>query len=207
MSSYNDTGYNSTFFEEKAEPTRTKNVSFYTPLIYVSILIVSLMTFANNYRKKKWEERSRLPSIFSEHAARDLYFEVKELSEREKVHEKVLKAALLNRGAEAVRRTIKLKEFAPHVEVLYKNGSVGDDYWQRYQNEVKLVDYEFKMCIQEAESLQPGWPQLFVTVAKEICFNQALQRRYDAILKRKEEQAARWELKLDENGRLVEPVA
>ncbi|AET40934.1 Sec63 complex subunit SEC66 Ecym_7081 [Eremothecium cymbalariae DBVPG len=205
MSSYNQTGYNETFFQEgEGSQAETKKVSFYTPLIYVSILIISLMIFASQYRRKKLEERSRLPSIFDEHDARDLYFELKELSLTEKVHDKVLKAALLNRGAEAVRRTIKLKEFTPQMEILYKNGSVGDDYWQRYQNEMKLVDHELKECIQEAESLQPGWPQMFVTVAKEICFNQALHRRYDSILTRKKITIEQWELSFDDNGKLIE---
>ncbi|AMD19645.1 HCL506Wp [Eremothecium sinecaudum] len=203
MSSNNGAKGNGTFFDEDT-PLRTKNVSVYTPLIYVSILIISLIVFANKYRKKKLEERSQLPSIFDEHNARDLYFELKELSETEKVHEKVMKAALLNRGAEAIRRTIKLKEFSPQMEILYKNGSVSEEYWQRYQNEMKLVDHEFKQCLQESENLQPGWPQLFVTVAKEICFNQALQKRYDFILTKRDNIIKQWELKLDDNGKLLD---
>lgn len=203
-SNYSD--FNSTFAEDGGPTVETKVVSFYTPLLYVSILVVSLAVFASHYRKKTVQELSRLPSMFDESVARDLYYELKQMSESEetKVHEKVLKAALLNRGAEAIRRTLKLKESEPQVTMLYKNGSVGEEYWKRYQNEVKLVDLEFKECIQEAEMMQPGWPQLFVGVCREICFNQALKRRYQAILLRKDVFAVQWDLKFDDNGRLLE---
>ena len=53
---------------------------------------------------------AELPSIFDENEARKLYFEVKQMSEEQTVHEKVIKALLLNRGAEAIRRSFKLKE-------------------------------------------------------------------------------------------------
>lgn len=205
--SFNDTQSNSTFFESDSEATsETKIVSFYTPLIYVSILIISLITFASYYRKKTIRELTELQSIFDETDARDIHLQLKSMSESEeaKVHEKVLKAALLNRGAEAIRRSLKLKEFEPQVEMLYKNGSIGEDYWKRYQNEVKLVDLEFKQVIQEAEMMQQGWAQLFVAVSKEICFNQALKRRYQAILKRKDVFSEQWGLKFDDNGKLIE---
>ncbi|SCU94706.1 LANO_0E07778g1_1 [Lachancea nothofagi CBS 11611] len=204
--SFNDTQFNSTFNENDAGNVETKAVSFYTPLIYVSILIISLIVFASQYRKKTVQELSELPSMFDESVARDLFFELKQMNElgEAKVHEKVLKAALLNRGAEAIRRTLKLKESEPQITMLYKNGCVGEEYWKRYQNEVKLVDLEFKEAIQEAEQMQPGWPQLFVAVSKEICFNQALKRRFQAILLRKEVYSEQWQLKFDSVGKLIE---
>ncbi|EDO14482.1 hypothetical protein Kpol_242p5 [Vanderwaltozyma polyspora DSM 70294] len=182
----------------------TKLVSVYTPLIYGSLLILSLIIFGSQYRKKQIKELSELKSIFDENEARDLYYELKSKREEDNIHEKVIKAALLNRGAEAVRRSIKLKELSTQIEIIYKNGGIGDDYWKRFQNEVKLVDLEFKETLQEAEMLQPGWVQLFVALSKEICFNQALSRRYDSIARRTETCIKEWNLKLDDNGRLIE---
>lgn len=201
--SNNGTHFNGTFYEEQ-EKIEIKAVSVYTPLVYVSILVISLMIFASKYRKNQVKKLTELPSIFDEHEARDLYYSIQELSETEQIHPKVLKAALLNRGAEAVRRTIKLREVAVQIEILYKNGSVDDKYWQRYQNEMKLVDLELKNCIEEAERLQPEWPQAFVNLCREICFNQALQRRYDSILDRKNVYKKQYQLKLDDNGKLIQ---
>ena len=205
MSEFNETKFsnNGTFFETEEPIVETKSISVYTPLIYVFILVVSLVMFASNYRKKQAKKISEQPSIFDENDAHDLFFQIKEMSENEKVHEKVLKAALLNRGAESVRRSLKLKELAPQINLLYKNGSIGEDYWKRFETEVKLIELEFKDTLQEAERLQPGWVQLFVMVCKEICFNQALSRRYQSILKRKEVCIKEWELKINNDGRLV----
>lgn len=219
-SGFNHTGYNHTEgsgFEgaEAAGENIVKSVSVYTPLIYCAILIISLVVFGSQYRKRQIKKLTQLKSIFDEHEARDLYLELKSMQEEaletikeggkaNKIHEKVLKAALLNRGAEAIRRSFKLKELAPQVEINYKTGSVGENYWQRYQNEVKLIELEFKETIQEAEALQPGWSQMFVVVAKEICFNQALARRYNSIAKRREVAIEEWDLKLDNEGRLIE---
>lgn len=205
MSEFNETKFsnNGTFFETEEPIVETKSISVYTPLIYVFILVVSLVMFASNYRKKQAKKISEQPSIFDENDAHDLYFQIKEMSENEKIHEKVLKAALLNRGAESVRRSLKLKELAPQINLLYKNGSIGEDYWKRFETEVKLIELEFKDTLQEAERLQPGWVQLFVMVCKEICFNQALSRRYQSILKRKEVCIKEWELKINNEGRLI----
>lgn len=124
-------------------------------------------------------------------------------SEEVKVHDKVLKAALLNRGAENIRRSFKLKELAPQVELLYKNGSIGEDYWKSFQTEIKVTEAEVKECIIEAENLQPGWPQLFLQLCQEICFNQALQRRYNSILERKNTCIKEWDLDIDGDGHMV----
>ncbi|CEP61993.1 Sec63 complex subunit SEC66 LALA0_S04e05292g [Lachancea lanzarotensis] len=204
--SFNDTQHNSTFTEDDSGTVEMKAVSFYTPLIYVSILVISLIVFASHYRKKTVKELNELPSLFDESIARDLYFELKQMNDsgEAKVHEKVLKAALLNRGAEAIRRTLKLKESEPQITMLYKNGCVGEEYWKRYQNEVKIVELDFKDAVQTAELMQPGWPQLFIAVSKEICFNQALKRRFQAILLRKEVFSKQWQVNFDSTGKLIE---
>lgn len=202
MSSFNESSNGGQTFEDDGH-VETKLVSVYTPLIYVGILIISLIVFASQYRRRKIQKMTELPSIFDESDARDIYFDIKQLSETQSVHEKVIKAALLNRGAEAVRRSFKLKELEPKISILYKNGSIGEEYWQRYQNEVKVIEFEFKEALQEAELLQSGWAQLYVGICKEICFNQALTRRYNSILRRKDVCVKEWELKLNDDGRLI----
>lgn len=203
MSSFNGSQNNSTFFEAE-EHVETKIVSVYTPMIYSAVLIISLIIFGSQYRKRQIKKLTELPSIFDESDARDLYFDIKQMSEEQPVHEKVVKAALLNRGAEAIRRSFKLKELEPQINILYKNGSIGEEYWQRYQNEVKLVEIEFKQALQDAETFQSGWAQMFVALCKEICFNQALYRRYNSIPKRKEICIKEWELKLNDDGRIIQ---
>lgn len=202
---FNSTYSNSTngTFTGAEEKVETIPISFYTPIIYAVILIVSLMIFSRRYKANRIRKLAEQPEIFDEHEAKELYFELQELSTTEKIHEKVLKAALLNRGAEAIRRTLKLKELTPQIELMYKNGSVGEDYWERFQAETKFVEVEFRDTIQEAENLQPGWPKMFAALCQEICFNQALSRRYQSILKRKEVCIEEWDLKINSDGTLT----
>ncbi|CCK68025.1 Sec63 complex subunit SEC66 KNAG_0A03420 [Huiozyma naganishii CBS 8797] len=205
---YNGTAFNGTGFNGTGngtasgaaeETVKLVATSVYTPFVYGAVLLVSLVFFARWYRGEQIKQLQELGSIFDEHDARDLYYE---LQATEKVHEKVLKAALLNRGAESVRRSFKMKELAPQVESLYKSGSVGEEYWKRFQTELKLIELEFKECLMEAEQLQPGWAQLYVALCQEICFNQAMQRRYHSILDRKNVCIEEWELNIDDTGRL-----
>lgn len=196
--------YSNNTYTEPEEKVETLDLSFYTPFLYLGILIVSLLIFSRRYRQNRIKKLSQLRSVFDEHYARDLYVELKEIrdSGEAKVDDKALKAALLNRGAEAIRRSFKVKELGPQVELLYKNGSIGEDYWERFQNEKKLVELELKEAIQEAEVLQPGWPKTFVPLCQEICFNQAMMRRYQSIAKRKEVCIQEWDLELNEDGTL-----
>ena len=197
--------YNETFTGDQTETVKIISTSFYTPFVYGAILLIALFYFSKYYKKSKIKKLAQLESIFDEQDARDLYFEIKQMKNdgKVKVHDKVLKAALLNRGAENIRRSFKLKELTPQVEILYKNGSIGEDYWKRFQTEIKIVEAELKECIMEAESLQPGWPQLYVTLCQEICFNQALQRRYNSILERKNTCIKEWNLDIDKDGHLI----
>jgi len=185
---------NSTYqeaFEEAAKEsaqTLKSQVSVYTPFVYLFIVIISLYIFSSRYRKKALLEKSTWPSIFEDDEARELYYEIKALKQdpENKIHDKVLQAALLNRGAEALRRTFKLKESEPQLEILYKMGAMGDEYHERCERETKLTDLEFKECIQEAEMIQQGFAQNFVALSREICFNEALRRRYSSIEIRKQ---------------------
>ena len=114
-STYNNTN-NGTFTADE-ETVKIVPTSFYTPFIYGAVLLIALFFFSKYYKQQRIKQLSQLRSIFDEHDARDLYFEIKEMKESEevKVHDKVLKAALLNRGAENIRRSFKLKELAPQV--------------------------------------------------------------------------------------------
>lgn len=201
----NNESYSRAFTEDQTETVKIISTSFYTPFIYGAILLISLFYFSKYYKQNKIKKLTQMKSIFDEQNARDLYFEIKQMKEdgKVKVHDKVLKAALLNRGAENIRRSFKLKELTPQVEILYKNGSIGEDYWKRFQTEIKIVEAELKECIMEAESLQPGWSQLYIALCQEICFNQALQRRYNSILERKNTCIKEWNLDIDKDGHLI----
>ncbi|KAH3681610.1 hypothetical protein WICPIJ_007426 [Wickerhamomyces pijperi] len=195
---------NSTAEEPIIEAVVSK-ISVFTPLIYLAILITALVVFSNVYRSRQLKEFTQRKPFFGENLPRKIYLQLLETSEDEKVNEKVLKAALLRRGAESIRRTLKLKEVTPFVTALYQKGSIGDEVWQRFQTAQKLEELEIQEIVRETEKYKKGWVQKFVPLLQEICFNEALRRRYGAIKMRNLTLLKKWEIEVKEDGSLDLP--
>lgn len=195
---------NSTTEEPIIEEVVSK-ISVFTPLIYLAILITALVVFSNVYRSRRLKEFTQRKAFFGENIPKKIYLQLLALSNEEKVNEKVLKAALLRRGAESIRRTIKLKEVTPFVTALYQKGSIGDEVWQRFQTAQKLEELEIQEIVRETEKYKKGWVQKFVPLLQEICFNEALRRRYASINIRNLELLKKWEIEVKEDGTLDLP--
>lgn len=54
----------------------------------------------------------------------------------------------------------------------------------------------------ETELYKKGWIQKFVPLLQEICFNEALRRRYNAIEDRKLALLDKWGITVDKDGKL-----
>lgn len=65
------------------------------------------------------------------------------------VPETVLKAALVRRAVEDIRRLMELRSQKPALGNLLQKGSVGDDLWQRFLRAEKEMEEEFKDVIAE----------------------------------------------------------
>lgn len=176
-------------------------ISVFTPLIYVTVVITALVIFSINYRKNKLNALYQRKPFFPRNLQKDLYFQLRDSDP--KPNDKVLKAALLRRGAESIRRTIKLKEVQPYITALYQKGSIGDDLWERYQTATKLEELEVQEIVMETEKYKKGWVPKFVPLLQEICFNEALRRRYNAIEDRKLNLLEQWGIEVTEDGKLV----
>ena len=66
--------------------------------------------------------------------------------------ESVLKAALLRRATEDIRRVMALRSQKPALAMLLQRGSVGDDLWQRFQRAEKEMEDEVKDVVAEVFS-------------------------------------------------------
>ncbi|ODQ79824.1 hypothetical protein BABINDRAFT_161512 [Babjeviella inositovora NRRL Y-12698] len=120
-----------------------------------------------------------MDSIFTENLSKRMYLDLKQLEQ--KVNDKVLKAALMRRGAESIRRTLKLREITPHFLALYQQGSIGDELFKNFEIHSRLQEEELKEVAMEAESIQQGWATTFFPIVQEICFNEALRRRLNVL--------------------------
>ena len=94
---------------------------------------------------------------FPAHLQRDIYFSLLHLepsaSQPEKktpaVPESVLKAALLRRATEDIRRVLALRGQKQALSMLLQRGSVGDDLWQRFLRAEKEMEEEVKDVVAE----------------------------------------------------------
>ncbi len=167
------------------------NVSIYTPVLYIITLLVLLATFSSFYRKRKVNKLRSMRPLFGENRPKEMYFQLK-AEENPKVNEKLLKTALIRRGAEAVRRLFKLKECEPYMNILYMKGFIGDEDHERMKIQKKLIEVELSEVAMEAETYKKGWAQQLFPVCQETTMNEALRRRLNAIDSRKEKLAKEW---------------
>lgn len=74
-----------------------------------------------------------------------------DLKEKKKppVPETVLKAALLRRAAEDLKRLLQLRNQKPALASLLQKGSVGDELWQQFLRAEKELEEEFRDVVAE----------------------------------------------------------
>jgi len=184
-------------------------ISIYTPLIYVAIILGIFITFSIIYRRNRLKKLANIEPIFPENQTAKLYESLKQVAsdpnvpKDQKPHDKVLKAALLRRAAEAIRRSMKLKENEPTFNKLYEDGLIGDDIYKQFEVQAKFQELELKEIVAECETFKKGWVQTFFPVAQEICFNEALRRRLNSMDERSKEFAQLWEYYVDQTEKNV----
>ena len=61
----------------------------------------------------------------------------------------ILRAALLNRACEDIRRILEIRAKKPALNQLLQRGSVGDDLWQRFLRAEKEVEAELRDVVEE----------------------------------------------------------
>jgi translocation protein SEC66 len=200
--------------ETKSEPVMEEvvKISVLTPIIYVSLLVGVFLTFSVLYRKKRVKQLSSFEPIFGENYASDIYANLKlqyideSVPKADRPHEKVMKAALLRRACEAIRRSMKLKENGPAYNKLYQDGLIGDDMLKQYEIQVKFQEIELKDIVAECESYKKGWVQTFFPTAQEICFNEALRRRLFSMEDRTSNLMELWEIEAEKSEKVLDAI-
>lgn len=72
-----------------------------------------------------------------------------------KVPESVLRAALLRRAVEDIRRIIQVRTAKQACSTLLQRGSVGDDLWQRFLRAEKEMEDELRDVVMEVRLRRP----------------------------------------------------
>ncbi|KAK9245564.1 Sec62/63 complex, subunit Sec66 [Lipomyces tetrasporus] len=167
-------------------------VSLYAPIAYLVLLISSLALFSTIYRRRKVRRLIGLKPWFEEHDARDIYLSLKAQTSP-KVPEKMLKAALLRRATEDVRRIMSLQESKPALAELHQRGAVGDEIWTRFLAAEKVMDAEVMECAGEANAIKPGWAQTLFPSAAEIVHNSRIRDHLTEVPELQRAEREKWE--------------
>lgn len=93
------------------------------------------------------------------------------------VPESVLKAALLRRATEDIRRVMTLRSQKQALSMLLQRGSVGDDLWQRFQRAEKEMEDEVRDVVAEANAYVANWGQVIFQSANEMLNNDLYRAR------------------------------
>jgi translocation protein SEC66 len=186
-------------------------LSLLIPIAYVSILLGSMATFSHLYRSRQVNKKLRLAPYFPEHTTRNIYISLlhlsdshsdsdssneKEKDKASKVPDSVLRAALLARACDDIRRIMEVRMRKPALAALLQRGVVGDEIFQRLQRAEQELELEIKDVVAEANALSgaPGtWGQTIFQSANEMVQNQMLREKLDAIKAGLGAEKERWE--------------
>lgn len=153
------------------------------PFAYVGILVGSLATFSSLYRKRKAAKSTSLEPWFGPHVQRNIYLSLLHLEPQpgqEKaapIPDSILKAALLQRAVEDIRRILTIRGAKQPLSQLLQRGSVGDDLWQRFLRAEKEMEAELRDVVEEANALATNWGQSIFQSANEMVNNAAIRER------------------------------
>lgn len=112
-----------------------------------------------------------------------------------KVPDSVLRAALLRRAVEDIRRIVQIRSAKQACSTLLQKGCVGDDLWQRFQRAEKEMEEELRDVVMEANALGNNWGQFIFQSANEIHNNMLLRERMNEIQATVSSEKAWWDSK------------
>ncbi|KAI0872094.1 Sec62/63 complex, subunit Sec66 [Hypoxylon argillaceum] len=174
-------------------------LSLAVPFAYITVLGGSLYTFSNVYRKRKAVQSANLEPWFPPHLQRNIYLSLLHMEpeagqeKTPKVPDSVIRAALLRRAVEDIRRIIQIRTSKQALNTLLQRGSVGEDLNQRFLAAEKEIEEELRDVVNEANALAPGWGQVIFQSANEITANTVLRTRLEEIEGRTEADKEWWE--------------
>jgi len=185
-------------------------LSLLVPFAYLSILIGSMATFSHLYRQRQVNKKLRLAPYFPSHTTRNIYLSLLHLQDDAdtKVPDSVLRAALLARACDDIRRIMEVRVRKPALAALLQRGVVGDEIFQRLQRAEQELELELKDVVAEANALSgsgpssPGtWGTYIFQSANEMVQNQLLREKLEGIKTGLPAEKERWEKQRESSRR------
>ncbi|PWW78796.1 hypothetical protein C7212DRAFT_304720 [Tuber magnatum] len=175
-------------------------LSIIAPLVYIVVLVGTLAVFSFLYRKRKANKAASLEPWFGPHYSRDIYLTLLH-QENPKVPDSILKAALVRRATEDVRRVVTIRQAKSSLQQLLQRGSIGDDLWTRFTAAEAEIDEELKDVAMEANGFGSEWSASIFQTANEIVQATRIRERAAEVAEQAAAERAWWNEKRERASR------
>ncbi|KAI8889175.1 hypothetical protein K501DRAFT_238948 [Backusella circina FSU 941] len=138
--------------------------SLLLPTVYLGGCIVAMSAFSYVYRRATATQT--IESWFPENVQKEEYIAL--LNCETPVPEHHLRAALLRRAMEAVRRLVQVQQEKPALQQLMKTGSIGDDLWREFSAGEQEITAELQEIAVESNTYKEGWAQTIFSTAAQM---------------------------------------
>jgi len=176
-------------------------ISLIAPISYIAVLLGSLIAFSSLYRKRKNAKAASLEPWFPPHTARDVYLSLLHQDEESSVPDTLLKAALMLRAKEDIRRLMILRSSKGSLQALLQKGCVGDDLWTRFSRAESEMEEELRDVVTEANAYKEGWGQLIFPTANEMVNHDRIKERAEKVAVEAEAESKWWNEKRERASR------
>lgn len=119
------------------------------------------------------------------------------------VPEHHLRAALLRRAMEAVRRMVHIQQEKPPLQQLLRMGTIGDDLWRDFSVAEQEVMMELQEIVEEANTYKQNWGQTIFATAAQMLEHEKQKRLREELKELKEKEEKRKAIQ-DEQDQLEE---
>lgn len=175
-------------------------LSIIAPLVYIAVLVGTLAVFSSLYRKRKANKAASLEPWFGPHYSRDIYLTLLH-QENPKVPDSILKAALVRRATEDIRRIVTIRQAKGSLQQLLQRGSIGDDLWTRFTVAEAEIEEELKDVAMEANGFSSEWAASIFQSAHEIVQATRIRERAAEVAEQAAVERAWWNEKRERASR------
>ncbi|CAO3669075.1 unnamed protein product [Rhizopus stolonifer] len=138
--------------------------SLLLPTVYLGGCIAAMSAFSYVYRRATGVQS--VEAWFPPNRQKEEYIAL--LNAEPEVPEFHLKAALLRRAMEAVRRLVQIQQEKPALQQLMKTGSIGDELWREFTAAEQEITAELQMIALEANTFKENWGQAIFSTAAQM---------------------------------------
>ncbi|KAI9308222.1 Sec62/63 complex, subunit Sec66 [Cunninghamella echinulata] len=138
--------------------------SLLLPALYLGGCIAAMTIFSHFYRKLN--AIKQVEPWFPENVVKEEYIAL--LNSETSVPEHHLKAALLRRAMEAVRRLVQVQQEKPALQQLMRMGSIGDELWTEFTVAEQEIMTELQTIAAEANTFKENWGQTIFSTAAQM---------------------------------------